>query len=260
MTAGPEKIRRWWRYVIHRLAAYHMVWTLAGEYNMNHYGGLGLDFWKDLGARVATEDPFDHVLRAHPTTPAWEGGAEAPRWSTAQVLHPKPWLDYNESQTAHARWRNEYAPAVVAQAYAMNPPRPIVITEPWYEFARCPCRQGDSILRLVRHHERRRRTHLRRWTRLAGLPSGGLASQTRWRWIVAPRSRLRKEHPGLPWGARDGPHGRHSVSRMPVCPPLRISAFLRSFRQTPVSLSQPTALNAPPPVLYWISSNGGCAR
>jgi hypothetical protein len=134
-TAGPEKIRRWWRYVIHRLAAYNVIWTLAGEYNMNNYGGLGLEFWKDLGAMVAAEDPFHHILGAHPTPPGWSGGAEAPQWSTAQVLHDQPWLDYNQSQTAHACWRNEYAPTVVAQAYAMNPPKPIVITEPWYEFA-----------------------------------------------------------------------------------------------------------------------------
>jgi hypothetical protein len=134
-TAGPEKMRRWWRYVIHRLAAYNVVWTLAGEYNMNNYGGLGLDFWKDLGARVAAEDPFDHIVGAHPTPPAWDGGADAPQWSTAEVLHNEPWLDFNQSQTAHARWRNEYAPTVVAQAYAMSPRKPIVITEPWYEFA-----------------------------------------------------------------------------------------------------------------------------
>ena len=134
-TAGPEKIRRWWRYVIRRLGAYNVIWTLAGEYNMYNYGGLGLDFWKDLGAMVAAEDPFDHIIGVHPTPPAWAGGAEAPQWSTAEVLHNEPWLDYNQSQTAHARWRNEYAPIVVSKAYAMSPPKPIVITEPWYEFA-----------------------------------------------------------------------------------------------------------------------------
>lgn len=134
-TAGAEKIRRWWRYVIHRLGAYNVIWTLAGEYNMNDYGGLGLAFWKDLGPMVAAEDPFGHILGTHPTPPAWSGGAEAPQWSTAEVLHNEPWLDYNQSQTAHARWRNEYAPVVVSKAYAMSPRKPIVITEPWYEFA-----------------------------------------------------------------------------------------------------------------------------
>jgi hypothetical protein len=51
-TAGPEKIRRWWRYVIHRLGAYNVIWVLAGEYNMYNYGGLGLPFWEDLGAMI----------------------------------------------------------------------------------------------------------------------------------------------------------------------------------------------------------------
>jgi hypothetical protein len=133
-TAGPEKIWRWWRYVIHRLSAYNVIWTLAGEYNLYNFSGLGLDFWKGLGEMVAAEDQFDHIIGVHPTPPAWDGGAEAPQWSTAEVLHNEPWLDYNQSQTAHARWRNEYAPTVVSQAYAMNPRKPIVITEPWYEF------------------------------------------------------------------------------------------------------------------------------
>jgi len=134
-TAGPEKIRHWWRYVIHRLGAYNVIWTLAGEYNMYNYGGLGLDFWKELGAMVAAEDPFQHIVGTHPTPPAWDGGADAPQWSTSEVLHDEAWLDYNQSQTAHARWRNEYTPMVVSQAYALSPPKPIVITEPWYEFA-----------------------------------------------------------------------------------------------------------------------------
>jgi hypothetical protein len=58
---------------------------------------------------AAAEDPFDHILGTHPTPPVWSGDAEAPQWSTAEVLHNEPGLDYNQSQTAHARWRNEYA-------------------------------------------------------------------------------------------------------------------------------------------------------
>ncbi len=84
---------------------------------------------------AAAEDPFDHILGTHPTPPVWSGDAEAPQSSTAEVLHNEPWLDYNQSQTAHARWRNEYAPTVVSQTYAMSPQKPIVITEPWYELA-----------------------------------------------------------------------------------------------------------------------------
>lgn len=134
VTAGPEKVRRWWRYVIHRLAAYNVVWVLAGEYNMNDYGGMGLQFWKDLGAMIRREDPYARIIGAHPTPPGWQGGADAPQWSTGEVLHNEPWLDYNQSQTGHGKWRNEMIPVVVANDYARRPAKPVVVTEPWYEF------------------------------------------------------------------------------------------------------------------------------
>ena len=41
---SEEQMRRWWRYVIARLGAYNVIWVLAGEYNMNNYGGFGLPF------------------------------------------------------------------------------------------------------------------------------------------------------------------------------------------------------------------------
>jgi GWxTD domain-containing protein len=135
-NVGPEKIRRWWRYVIHRLGAYNVIWVLAGEYNMYNYGGLGLSFWKDLGAMVRREDPYQRIIGAHPTPPGWEGGAAAPQWSTGEVLHNEPWLDYNQSQVGHGKWRNEMIPEVVAADYDRTPAKPVVVTEPWYEFVR----------------------------------------------------------------------------------------------------------------------------
>ncbi len=133
-TAGEEKMRRWWRYLVHRLGAYNVVWTLGGEYNMYNYGGLGLDFWKDLGALIDEEDPYERIIGTHNTPPAWQGGADAPQWSTGSVLHNEPWLDYNQSQVGHGKWRNELIPDVVAEDYARTPAKPIVVTEPWYEF------------------------------------------------------------------------------------------------------------------------------
>ena len=131
---GEENIRRWWRYMVHRLGAYNVIWVLAGEYNMHNYGGLGLDFWKELGRLIDEEDPYDRILGAHPTPPGWEGGADAPQWSTAEVIHGEPWLDYNQSQTGHGRWRNELIPEIIETAYRAQPAKPIVVTEPWYEF------------------------------------------------------------------------------------------------------------------------------
>ncbi len=133
---GPEKIRRWWRYVIHRFGAYNVAWVLAGEYNMDNYGGLGLRFWKDLGEMVREEDPYRRITGAHPTPPGWQGGADAPQWSTGEVLHRERWLGYNQIQTGHARWRNEMIPSLIAADYARRPAKPVVVTEPWYEFVR----------------------------------------------------------------------------------------------------------------------------
>lgn len=133
-TAGAEAVKRWWRYLIHRFAAYNVIWVLAGEYNMYNNGGFPLSFWKELGQMIRDVDPYDRLISAHNTPPFWNGGADAPQWSTATVLHAEPWLDYNQSQTGHGRYANEMIPGVVADAYAVTPPKPIVVTEPWYEF------------------------------------------------------------------------------------------------------------------------------
>ena len=133
-TIGSENIRRWWKYVIHRLHAYNVIWTLAGEYNMNNYGGFPLEFWNSLGNLVRSEDPYRRIIGAHPTPPMWSGGAEAPQWSTAEAVHGEQWVDYNQSQTGHARWCNELVPEIISRAYKMDPAKPVVVTEPWYEF------------------------------------------------------------------------------------------------------------------------------
>jgi hypothetical protein len=101
---------------------------------MHNYGGLGLDFWRDLGRLIDEEDPFDRIIGAHPTPPGWKGGADAPQWSTAEAIHDEPWLDYNQSQTGHGRWRNELTPWIIENAYRKQPAKPIFVTEPWYEF------------------------------------------------------------------------------------------------------------------------------
>lgn len=142
---GEENIRRWWRYVVHRLAAYNVIWVLAGEYNMDNYGGLGLAFWKNLGAMIEKEDPYPRAISAHPTPPFWKGGADAPQWSTAEVLHQETWLGYNQSQTGHGRSVNELIPRIVSEAYRREPAKPIVVTEPWYEFT-----QGNPTAADVR--------------------------------------------------------------------------------------------------------------
>jgi len=133
-SIGEDNIIRWWEYVVHRLHAYNVIWVLAGEYNMNNYGGFPLEFWNKLGRIIKDEDPYKRILSAHPTPPMWGGGADAPQWSTAETIHSQPWLDYNQSQTGHARWCNELTPWIITNAYNKQPAKPVVVTEPWYEF------------------------------------------------------------------------------------------------------------------------------
>jgi hypothetical protein len=131
---GAEKMRRWWRYVVHRLHAHNVIWVLAGEYNMYNNGGFPLSFWNELGELVKAEDPYNRIVSVHPTPPTWGAGMEAPQWSTATVLHNQEWLDYNQSQCGHHLWSNQYTPEIIKEAYAQKPAKPIVITEAWYEF------------------------------------------------------------------------------------------------------------------------------
>ncbi|TVP97709.1 MAG: DUF4038 domain-containing protein [Balneolaceae bacterium] len=133
-TIGEENMRRWWRYLIHRLGAYNVIWTIAGEYNLYNYGGFDLLFWKELGQMIKDEDPYERIVGAHPTPPLWGGGADAPQWSTGEVLHEEPWLDYNQSQPGHGRWRQEMTPKIMAADRNRKPAKPTLVTEPWYEF------------------------------------------------------------------------------------------------------------------------------
>jgi len=131
---GAEKMQRWWRYLIHRFGAYNVIWVVAGEYNMNNNAGFPLDFWKELGKLIKSEDPYERIVSLHNTPPFWDGGAEAPQWATGSVLHQEPWLDYNQSQVGHGKYANEMIPLIVAEEYSRKPAKPIVVTEPWYEF------------------------------------------------------------------------------------------------------------------------------
>jgi hypothetical protein len=133
-TIGDEKMQRWWRYLVHRLGAYNVIWVLAGEYNMHNNAGFDISFWKQLGELVKDEDPYKRIVSLHNTPPFWDGGAEAPQWSTGEVLHSESWLDYNQSQTGHGKYANEMIPVIIQNEYRRQPAKPIVVTEPWYEF------------------------------------------------------------------------------------------------------------------------------
>jgi len=131
---GTEKMQRWWRYLVHRFSAYNVIWVVAGEFNLYNYSGLGLDFWKSLGKMIKQEDPYERITGIHNTPPFWFGGKDAPQWTTGSVLHQESWLDYNQCQVGHGKFANEMIPLCVTDAYKLQPAKPIIVTEPWYEF------------------------------------------------------------------------------------------------------------------------------
>lgn len=133
-TAGEEKVKRWWRYLIHRFAAYNVIWVGAGEYNKFDNGGFTLDFWKEIGQLIKNEDPYNHMVSLHNTPPFWRGGKGAPQWSIGELLQTESWLDFNQSQVGHGRFKNEMIPWIINREYHRQPTKPVLITESWYEF------------------------------------------------------------------------------------------------------------------------------
>lgn len=137
-----EELMRWTRYLVHRYAAYNVIWTLCGEYTLYDFSGFGLQFWNDVGAMVDAEDPYQRISSTHanPSMYVFPDSTETPYYSTAPLLHDESWLDYNQIQVGHSKWRNEMIPTVVAEDYALIPAKPVVVTEPWYEFL-----EGDPV-------------------------------------------------------------------------------------------------------------------
>ena len=133
---GGDAIRRWWKYLVHRYAAFNVIWVLAGEFNLYGYGGFDSDFWNEIGEIVDAEDPYERIVSIHPTPPGWDGGFASGAWSTRDVFEGKNWIDYHQIQVGHQRYRNELVPELVAKDYRRQPPMPVVLSETWYEFVR----------------------------------------------------------------------------------------------------------------------------
>jgi hypothetical protein len=139
---SEEEIMRWCRYLVHRYGAYNVIWTLCGEYTLYNCSGFGIQFWKDVGSMIDAEDPYDRLISVHPNPSIYvfPDSTKTPYYSTAPLLHNESWLNYNQIQVGHSKWRNEIIPYVVSDNYTIIPPKPVVVTEPWYEFL-----EGDPL-------------------------------------------------------------------------------------------------------------------
>ncbi len=104
-----------------------MIWVLGRRVHHEQLRWLGLEFWKTW-ARCCAPRTHGAESSAHPTPPLWSGGAEAPQWSTGEVLHDEGWLDTTRaSRVTAVPQRND--PRIVRADYARRPAKPIVVTE-----------------------------------------------------------------------------------------------------------------------------------
>ena len=111
--------RRWCRYLMHRYGAYNVIWVISGEYDSSM-----VPQWREVGTMLDDEDPYERLISIHPQ--AWN--------PSSYDFHNDAWLDFNQRQTAHNPAVD--IPASVASDYGKTPAKPIVDTEPHYQFLR----------------------------------------------------------------------------------------------------------------------------
>ena len=141
---GMDVIKRHWRNLVARYAAYPVVWCLAGEALMPFYQKqFGTpeekqDYrtklhaeWTEIARYVREIDPYRHPITIHPN------GGESGR----QMIDPA-YLDIDMLQTGHSD--RDSMPGTIRQvqaAYAAEPPVPVINAEVCYEGIGEACRQ-----------------------------------------------------------------------------------------------------------------------
>lgn len=129
---GIEKMRKHWRYLIARWAAYPLVWCLAGEVAMAYYLAENRDAdirmqregWSELGAYLRRTDSFHRPITAHSCAMG-----ESPR----ELTDPS-FLDFNFIQTGHGNHTVALAAAKhVRKTVVETNLKPVINSETCYE-------------------------------------------------------------------------------------------------------------------------------
>lgn len=154
---GVERIKRHWREIVARYAAYPTVFCVAGEVNLAGYDfdsgraardtrlSAQLKTWTDVAHEIRRIDPFDNLITAHPASP-----------DGRSLLGDPDALDINMIQTSHwsyhppgEKWRRELArdlgldeplrmgfvgaASITRDTIAQEPPMAVINAEPAYE-------------------------------------------------------------------------------------------------------------------------------
>lgn len=138
--AGPEVLKKHWRYLIARYGAYPVVWCSAGEALMPYYQSEEFEellrtvdrdnwlpadkraAWSDIMRSIRATDPYHNPLTIHPT-----------RHGTDQVDDPTT-MDFDWLQTGHSGY-NSLAPTIdmLEDALGRQPKMPVLDSEVCYE-------------------------------------------------------------------------------------------------------------------------------
>jgi hypothetical protein len=133
---GIDRVKRHWRYLVARYAAFPVIWCLAGEFTMHTFDGsprkdesmqaarnrqeVG---WSEVGHYVRDLDPFHNLITAHPAGP-----------EPSEMLRDEAVLDLEMLQTGHSGYRA--LPQTVERVLAgiaKHPRMPVVNSEVCYE-------------------------------------------------------------------------------------------------------------------------------
>ncbi len=138
LDAGPERMRRHWREVLARWAAFPVVWCVAGEAGLPHYHQLdepdlddvvaGLSAgWREIAAEVRTLDGYRSVVTVHPC-PAFA------HFSSTDAIGSADDLDLIWLQTGHAD-RSSIDDSLIALDRELAAPHglPVINSEVCYE-------------------------------------------------------------------------------------------------------------------------------
>lgn len=138
LTMGEERVRRHWRHLVARYAAWPVVWCLAGETTMATYGTLfrgdaaAMDaereqqraLWSRLAACLQSTDPWHSPITTHPRAPG----------ASRQDLLPGTHLDLDMVQTTHMGYSGLHGHLeTLTTALAQSPPHPVFVAEANYE-------------------------------------------------------------------------------------------------------------------------------
>lgn len=138
--AGPEVLKKHWRYLIARYGAYPVVWCCAGEALLPWYKSEEFEqllrtvdrhewlpadkraAWSDIMRSIRDTDPYNNPLTIHPT-----------RHGTDQVDDPTT-MDLNWLQTGHGGHRSTASTIdMLEDALGREPKMPVLDSEVCYE-------------------------------------------------------------------------------------------------------------------------------